>query len=87
MTASNSPRGDGYSDIPNRDLTNRDLTERGLLQSIVEVARSVFSAAAASVFLLDEDTDELVFEAVAGEGADSLVGQRFPAAPASRAGS
>ena len=50
----------------------------GLLQSIVEVARSVFSAAAASVFLLDEDTDELVFEAVAGEGADSLVGQRFP---------
>ena len=78
MTASNSPRGDGYSDIPNRDLTNRDLTERGLLQSIVEVARSVFSAAAASVFLLDEDTDELVFEAVAGEGADSLVGQRFP---------
>jgi GAF domain-containing protein len=69
MTASNSPgHADGYSDI----------TERGLLQSIVEVARSVFSAAAASVFLLDEDTDELVFEAVAGEGADSLVGKRFP---------
>lgn len=69
MTASKSPgHADGYSDI----------TERGLLQSIVEVARSVFSAAAASVFLLDEDTDELVFEAVAGEGANSLVGKRFP---------
>lgn len=55
-----------------------DITERSLLQSIVEVARSVFSAAAASVFLLDDETDELVFEAVAGEGEDSLVGTRFP---------
>jgi GAF domain-containing protein len=55
-----------------------DITERSLLQSVVEVARSVFSAAAASVFLLDEETDELVFEAVAGEGEDHLVGTRFP---------
>jgi GAF domain-containing protein len=55
-----------------------DITERSLLQSIVEVARSVFSAAAASVFLLDDETDELVFEAVAGEGEDDLVGTRFP---------
>ncbi|HET7017167.1 MAG TPA: GAF domain-containing protein [Streptosporangiaceae bacterium] len=55
-----------------------DITERSLLQSIVEVARSVFSAAAASVFLLDDETDELVFEAVAGEGEDTLVGTRFP---------
>jgi GAF domain-containing protein len=55
-----------------------DITERSLLQSIVEVARTVFSAAAASVFLLDDETDELVFEAVAGEGEDSLVGTRFP---------
>jgi GAF domain-containing protein len=57
---------------------NTDITERSLLQSIVEVARSVFGAAAASVFLLDEDTGELVFEAVAGEGEDLLVGTRFP---------
>src|SRR5205085_4717073 len=28
--------------------------------------------------LLDEAADELVFEAVAGEGADTLIGQRFP---------
>jgi GAF domain-containing protein len=55
-----------------------DITQRGLLQSIVEVARSVFGAAASSVFLLDPRTDELVFEAVAGEGEDELVGTRFP---------
>jgi GAF domain-containing protein len=51
---------------------------RSLLSATVEVARSIFRAKAASVFLLDEGSDELVFEAVAGEGADSLVGQRFP---------
>jgi GAF domain-containing protein len=51
---------------------------RALLQSIVEVARAIFGARASSVFLFDEPSDELVFEAVAGEGADELVGQRFP---------
>jgi len=51
---------------------------RALLQSIVEVARAIFSAKASSIFLHDESTDELVFEAVAGEGSDSLVGTRFP---------
>jgi GAF domain-containing protein len=51
---------------------------RVLLRSIVEVARAIFKAKASSVFLLDEETDELVFEAVAGEGAETLIGQRFP---------
>jgi GAF domain-containing protein len=51
---------------------------RTLLQSIVDVARAIFGARAASIFLLDEATDELVFEAVSGEGADSLVGFRLP---------
>jgi GAF domain-containing protein len=51
---------------------------RALLQSIVEVARSIFGAKASSIFLLDEETDELVFEAVAGEGSDTLVGRRIP---------
>jgi GAF domain-containing protein len=51
---------------------------RELLQSIVEVARAIFGARASSVFLHDEDSDELVFEAVAGEGAGELVGRRFP---------
>ena len=51
---------------------------RELLQSVVEVARGIFAARASSVFLLDEEADELVFEAVAGEGAESLIGQRIP---------
>jgi GAF domain-containing protein len=51
---------------------------RALLQSIVEVARAIFNAKASSVFLLDEEADELVFEAVAGEGAETLIGRRIP---------
>jgi GAF domain-containing protein len=51
---------------------------RALLQAIVEVARAIFGARASSVFLHDEAADELVFEAVAGEGAGELVGRRFP---------
>ena len=51
---------------------------RSLLQSTVEVARAIFHARASSIFLLDMERDELVFEAVAGEGAATLVGQRFP---------
>lgn len=52
---------------------------RDLLQSIVEVARVFFAAKAASITLLDEDAEELVFEAVAGEGSGTLVGSRLPA--------
>jgi GAF domain-containing protein len=51
---------------------------RALLRSVVEVARAIFSARASSIFLLDEEADELVFEAVAGEGSETLVGQRIP---------
>ena len=51
---------------------------RALLQSTVEVARAIFGAKAATIFLLDEETDELVFESVAGYGAETLVGQRLP---------
>jgi GAF domain-containing protein len=49
-----------------------------LLQSVVAVARAIFAARASSVFLLDEEKDELVFEAVAGEGSAELIGKRFP---------
>lgn len=56
-----------------------DLTQRRLLQSVVELARGVYGAAAASVFLVHEETGDLVFEAVAGEGEDHLLGTRFPA--------
>lgn len=51
---------------------------RPLLQAIVEVARAIFGARAASIMLLDEGTAELVFEAVTGEGEDTLVGRRIP---------
>lgn len=70
------PAGNGPT--PGSADSHAYITERSLLQSIVEVARSVFSAAAASVFLLDNETGELVFEAVAGEGEDELIGTRFP---------
>ncbi len=52
---------------------------RPLLQAIVEVARAIFGARAASIMLLDEDREEMVFEAVTGEGEDTLVGRRIPA--------
>jgi len=59
-------------------LLGADESYRALLQSIVEVARAIFGARASSVFLHDTETDELVFEAVAGEGSDELVGRRIP---------
>ena len=51
---------------------------RALLRSIVDVARAIFNSKASSIFLLDETTDELVFEAVSGEGEEHLVGMRIP---------
>ena len=59
-------------------LGGDETTYRELLESIVDAARSIFAAEAASIFLLDEDADELVFEAVSGRGEDALVGSRFP---------
>lgn len=49
-----------------------------LLRTVVEVARGIFGAKASSVMLFDEETDELVFEAVVGEGEDTLLGRRIP---------
>jgi GAF domain-containing protein len=49
-----------------------------LLRSIVEVARSIFRARGSSIFLLDTETDELVFAAVADGSEQSLVGTRIP---------
>jgi GAF domain-containing protein len=49
-----------------------------LLHSVVDVARAIFEARASSIFLLDAEADELVFEAVSGEGSERLVGTRFP---------
>jgi GAF domain-containing protein len=55
-----------------------DRGRRPLLQSIVEVARAIFGAQASSIMLHDPGAHELVFEAVAGAGEDSLVGTRLP---------
>ncbi|MET8147149.1 GAF domain-containing protein [Actinoplanes sp. NPDC049668] len=55
------------------------VTERQLLQSIVEVARYVYGAAASSVFMVDPGTGELIFAAVTGSGGEQLIGTRFPA--------
>ena len=51
---------------------------RALLRSVVEVARAILAAKAASILLLDEEAGELVFEAVVG-GEEDLLGKRFPA--------
>jgi GAF domain-containing protein len=51
---------------------------RPLLQAIVEVARAIFGARAATIMLLDEEAGELVFEAITGWGEDTLVGHRIP---------
>jgi len=60
-------------------VLDSEAEHRKLLESVVLVARVIFEAAASSIFLLDTATGELVFEAVAGQGQDFLVGTRFPA--------
>jgi GAF domain-containing protein len=50
-----------------------------LLRAVVDTARALFGAAAATVFLLDKQAGELIFEAVSGEGERYMVGRRFPA--------
>ncbi|MFF7633037.1 GAF domain-containing protein [Kitasatospora sp. NPDC008050] len=63
----------------NSTITQVDPVARELLQSVVDTARAIFGAQASSIFLLDEAADELVFQAVSGQGEESLVGMRFPA--------
>ncbi len=67
-----------YRAVAAAGLLATEESHRRLLQSIVEVARAIFRAKAASVFLLDDETDELVFEAVSGEGEGELIGMRVP---------
>lgn len=59
--------------------THADPLSRELLQSVVDVARAIFGAQASSIFLLDDDTQELTFQAVSGQGQDALVGKALPA--------
>jgi len=69
---------DGFRAAVAAGVMGVDDAYRALLQSVVDVARSIFGAQAASIFLLDEEADELVFEAVAGKGERSLIGLRIP---------
>lgn len=50
-----------------------------LLRGLTRTATAIFGASASSVLLLDEETDELVFEAVSREEESGLIGRRFPA--------
>jgi signal transduction protein with GAF and PtsI domain len=61
------------------DPLGTEAGRRELLQTIVEITRAVFAAKACSLLSHDPSSRELVFEAVAGEGADTLVGQRIAA--------
>jgi GAF domain-containing protein len=56
-----------------------EAAHRDLLDSVVQAARAIFGARAASIMLYEEAAGELVFEAIAGEGAARLLGTRFPA--------
>ena len=49
-----------------------------LLEQIVQTAMHVLRARAGSLYLLDEETDELIFEVALGERATPLRGQRIP---------
>jgi GAF domain-containing protein len=69
---------DGYRAAVAAGVMGSDEAYRSRLQSVADVARSIFGAKASSIFLLDEEADELVFEAVSGEGERSLVGMRIP---------
>ena len=59
-------------------VAGADAAYADLLRSIVEVARAIFAAQRSSIFLLDEESDELVFEAVAGDADQGLIGTRLP---------
>lgn len=70
MSADDRMGGDGLATEADR---------RALLQALVDMTRSVFASRACSIMSHDVGARELVFEAVAGEGAGTLVGQRIPA--------
>jgi len=69
---------DGFRAAVAAGVIGSDEAYGSLLRSIVEVARAIFGAQRSSIFLYDEEADELVFEAVAGEAEQGLVGSRLP---------
>ncbi len=61
-----------------RQLTSTMEIE-SLSRNILESAANILNAEAGSLFLVDEQTDELVFKVTVGPVAKNLVGQRLPA--------
>ena len=51
---------------------------RGLLEALVRAAAGALEAAAVSIALRDPTSDELVYEAAWGAGADEILGRRLP---------
>lgn len=49
-----------------------------LLNQILENAVEITNCEAGTLFLVDEDTDEIIFEVVIGPVADDLIGERLP---------
>ncbi len=60
-----------------RQLTST-LDLQPLLKSILENATEILNTEAGSLFLVDQQTDELIFEVTVGPVASNLVGQRLP---------
>lgn len=60
-----------------RQLTST-LELQPLLRSILENAVNILNTEAGSLFLVDNQTDELIFEVTVGPTAANLVGQRLP---------
>ena len=58
---------DGFRAAVAAGVIGSNAAYASLLRSIVEVARAIFGAQRSSIFLLDEEADELVFEAIAGD--------------------
>ena len=60
-----------------RQLTST-LELQPLLKNILESAVNILNSEAGSLFLVDEQTDELIFQVTVGPVASNLVGQRLP---------
>jgi GAF domain-containing protein len=69
----------GFGQTVAAGIIGSDAAYHALTQSIVEVALRIFAARAASILIYDVDAHELVFEAAAGNGQESLVGERLAA--------
>ncbi|HSJ86297.1 MAG TPA: GAF domain-containing protein, partial [Anaerolineales bacterium] len=61
-----------------RQLTST-LEQEPLLRNILENAMNILNCEAGTLFLVDEQTDDLVFRVTAGPVATNLLGQRIPA--------